>query len=155
MSFIVPLNFPKANLKLTKEGEVHYVWCIIRKKKLVLTPEEWVRQHLVHYLINDLQIPVGRIASELTIKVNDLVRRCDIVVFDEFAQPKMIVECKAPDIPITENVFYQIAQYNRKLNVNVLIMTNGMEHFCCEINAGNGRINFFGLDELSSVLLTL
>ena len=154
MSFIVPLNFPKANLKLTKEGDVHFVWCIIRKKKLVVTPEEWVRQHLVHYLINELQIPIGRIASELTIKVNELVRRCDVVVFDEFAQPKIIVECKAPEIPITENVFYQIAQYNRKLNVNVLIMTNGIEHHCCEINTSNGELVFLSFEELPSVLLT-
>ena len=121
---------------------------------MVLTPEEWVRQHLIHYFINELQIPVGRIASELTIKVNELVRRCDVVVFDEFAQPKIIVECKAPDIPIMENVFYQIAQYNRKLNVKVLIMTNGLEHFCCEINATNSELNFLSLEELPLVLQT-
>ncbi len=142
MSFIVPLNFPKANLKLTKEGELIYVWCIIRKKKLLVTPEEWVRQHVVHYLIEDLKIPIGRIASEYTINVNDLTRRCDIVVFDEFGKPKMIVECKAPEIAITENVFYQIAQYNNPLQVDYLMMTNGNDHVYAKVDYETGKTEY-------------
>lgn len=149
MSFIKALNFPKANLKLTKEGETHFVWCIIRKKKLVLTPEEWVRQHVVHFLIEELNIPIGRITSEYTITVNDLTRRCDVVVFDEFGKPKMIIECKAPEVAITENVFYQIAQYNNKLQVDYLMMTNGLNHFYAKINYKNGNPEFqANLDDL-------
>lgn len=144
MSFIVPLNFPKANLKLTKEGDLIYVWCIIRKKKLLVTPEEWVRQHVVHYLIEQLKIPIGRIASEFTINVNDLTRRCDIVVFDEFGKPKMIVECKASEIAITENVFYQIAQYNNPLQVEYLMMTNGKDHVYAKVDYETGKIDYLG-----------
>ena len=142
MSFIVPLNFPKANLKLTKEGETHFVWCIIRKKKLVLTPEEWVRQHVVHYLIEELNVPIGRITSEYAITVNDLTRRCDVVVFDEFGKPKMIIECKAPEVAITENVFYQIAQYNNKLQVDYLMMTNGIQHVYGQVDYESGNIDY-------------
>lgn len=150
MSVITPLNFPKAPLKLTQEGEMLFVWCNIRKKKLILTPEEWVRQHVIHFLISEIKIPIGRIASELTITVNNLVRRCDIVVFDAFGSPKIIVECKAPEIPITENVFYQIAQYNRKLDVTFLMMTNGVNHFCCQIDKNSGAMDYFELNELKS-----
>jgi len=150
MSVITPLNFSKAPLKITKEGETHFVWCNIRKKKLILTPEEWVRQHVIHFLITEIAIPIGSIASELTITVNNLVRRCDIVVFDAFGSPKMIVECKAPEIPITENVFYQIAQYNRKLDVLFLMMTNGINHFCCEIDKKSGELTYLDLNELKS-----
>ena len=149
MSFIKVLNFPKANLKLTKEGEVLFVWCIIRKKKLVLTPEEWVRQHAIHYLIEELKVPIGRIASEFTIKVNELTRRCDIVVFDVYSKPKMIVECKATDVKITEQVFYQIAHYNNQLQVDFLMLTNGINHFYAKVNYENGNPEF--LESLENV----
>ena len=78
---IQPLALPKANLKLTKKDEQIFVWCVARKKTLLLTPEEWVRQHIIHYLVNEKNVPLGLIVSEYSIKVNKLARRCDIVVF--------------------------------------------------------------------------
>lgn len=142
MSVIVPLHLPKANLKLTRKGEELYVWCVIRKKTLMLTPEEWVRQHIIHYLINDLGVPLGRIASEYPIILNDMQRRCDIVVFDAFAKPIMIVECKAPEISLNEEVFHQIAHYNRQLQVDYLMVTNGLHHVYAKVDKTSGELNY-------------
>lgn len=136
------LNFPNADLKLTRLNGQIYVWCIIRKKKLVLTPEEWVRQHVIHFLITDKQIPLALIATEMAITVNDLSRRCDIVVFGNNGSPRMIVECKAPEIPLTEKVFHQIAQYNFKLNVDWLILTNGLQNITCLIDRIENKLNY-------------
>jgi hypothetical protein len=136
------LSFPQAELKLTrKEGQV-FVWCIIRKKSLVLTPEEWVRQHLIHFLIQEKQIPIGLIAAEMAIEINQLSRRCDVVVFGKDGKPRLIVECKAPEINLTEKTFNQIAQYNAALNVDLLMVTNGLQHIVCQIDRENTQLNY-------------
>ena len=138
-----PLNLPKASLQLTKlEGKV-YVWDVFRKKKLLLTPEEWVRQHFLHFLINEKQVPKGLIASEYNIEVNSLKRRCDGVLFNRESKPIAIIECKAPEIKLSENTFYQIAQYNFKLQVNWLILTNGLETIVAKINSAEKKIDYF------------
>jgi len=140
MSVIRPLNLPKASLKIERNGRLLLVWCVVRRKKLVLTPEEWVRQHLIHYLISTVEIPIERIVSEYSISVNGLSRRCDIVVIDKNGNPKMIVECKAPQIKINENTVLQIAQYNRKLAVDYLMLSNGLEHWIFKIDARQERL---------------
>ena len=140
VSMIIPLNLPKAKLKLTrKNGEV-YVRCLIRQKDLVCTPEEWVRQHVIHFLISEKGVSIGRIASEFSLEYNSRSKRADLVLFDEFGKPNMIVECKAPEIPITEKVVHQIAQYNSQLNVDRLFLTNGLDHIFCEIDRENGKL---------------
>ena len=140
------LSFPQAELKLTrKEGQV-FVWCIVRKKSLVLTPEERVRQHLIHFLIQEKQIPIGLIAAEMAIEINQLSRRCDVVVFGTDGRPRLIVECKAPEINLTEKTFNQIAQYNAALNVDLLMVTNGLQHIVCQIDRENSQLNY--LEEL-------
>lgn len=145
------LSFPQAELKLSrKEGQV-YVWCIIRKKSLVLTPEEWVRQHLIHFLIQEKQIPIGLIAAEMAIEINQLSRRCDVVVFGKDGKPKLIVECKAPEINLTEKTFNQIAQYNAALNVDLLMVTNGLQHIVCQIDRENSQLNY--LEELPEIII--
>ncbi|MEX1193067.1 MAG: type I restriction enzyme HsdR N-terminal domain-containing protein [Brumimicrobium sp.] len=137
-----PLNFPKASLQLTQsEGKV-FVWDIFRKKKLQLTPEEWVRQHVLHYLVNEKQVPVGLIASEFNIEVNKLKRRCDGVIFGRNSKPIAIIECKAPEIKLSENTFYQIAQYNYKLRVDWLILTNGLETIVAWVNHKQQTIDY-------------
>ena len=144
------LSFPQAELKLSrKEGQV-YVWCIIRKKSLVLTPEEWVRQHLIHFLIQEKQIPIGLIAAEMAIEINQLSRRCDVVIFGKDGKPKLIVECKAPEINLTEKTFNQIAQYNASLNVDLLMVTNGLQHIVCQIDRENSQLNY--LEELPEII---
>lgn len=137
-----PLSLPNASLKLSKKEELVLVWCIVRKKKLLLTPEEWVRQHIIHFLLNEKQIPLGLIAAEMSIEVNKLARRCDIVVFGNDGKPKLIIECKAPEINLTEKTFQQIAQYNFTLNVDFLMVTNGLDHIVCQIDRTNSKLNY-------------
>ena len=139
---ITALNLPKADLKLRRrEGEI-YVWCIIRKKDLLCTPEEWVRQHIIHSLINDHGIAPGLIASEYALKYNGRMKRADIVVFNNQRKPDLIVECKAPEIPISEKVMRQIAQYNFELDVDKLYLSNGLDHIYCSIDRSCGRLDF-------------
>ena len=134
------LALPKAQLKITKKGDELFVWCVARKKTLVLTPEEWVRQHVIHYLVNDLKVPLGLIASEVSLSINKLRRRCDLIVFSKESKPLLLIECKAVDVPLTEHVFHQIAQYNFKLNVDYLMMTNGVHHVYCRIDRVNNKL---------------
>lgn len=142
-----PLNLPKANLKLIKKmGEV-YVWDVFRKKQLLLTPEEWVRQHILHALVNQSSYPLHLIAAEQGISINGMTRRCDGVVY-KGVKPVMIVECKAPHIPIDEKVVHQIAQYNFKLNVDFLLITNGLKTFTIQINRTQNKIEL--LDTIPS-----
>lgn len=136
------LDLPKAPLKLVRKEEQVFVWCIIRKKNLVLTPEEWVRQHIIHFLISSKNYPKGLIAAEMGIQVNGLTRRCDVVVYGKDGKPCLIIECKAPEIHLTEHVFHQIAQYNFKLNVDFLLMTNGLNHIVCQINRVENNLTY-------------
>jgi type I site-specific restriction endonuclease len=137
---IVPLNLPKAALQLTKRDDIVYVRCLIRNKELVCTPEEWVRQHIIHYLISEQKVSKGRIASEYSLNYNGRSKRADLVLFDEFGVPNMIVECKAPEIPITEKTVHQIATYNSQLNVDRLMLTNGIIHIYCEIDRQSAKL---------------
>lgn len=148
MSTIQPLNLPKAKLKLVKRDDQVYVWCILRKKELICTPEEWVRQHIIHFLINEKSIPEGLIASEYSLEYNGLKKRADVVVFNKEQQPLLIVECKATSVPITEKTLRQIAQYNFQLNVDFLFLTNGLEHVFCQVDRENGKLIY--LEELPS-----
>lgn len=140
---LTPLNFPKTPLKLSRKGEEIYVWDIFRKKKLMLTPEEWVRQHVLHFLIHHKAVPEPLIAAEYAIEVNKMTRRCDGVVFDRTGKAVAIIECKAPKIKLTETVLHQIAQYNFKLRVNWLILTNGLQTVVAFVDQATGDIAYF------------
>ena len=109
----------------------------LRKKYIVLTPEEWVRQHFVYFLIEEKKYPVTLIALEKQLTINNLKKRSDILIFNTNGKPEIIVECKAPSIKITQNTFDQIARYNLKLRANYLIVTNGLEHFYCKMDFKN------------------
>lgn len=128
------LNFPKYKFKILKYEGGYKIWGILRKKYFVLTPEEWVRQNVIKYLIEDLGYPEGRIASELTINQNGMKKRCDLVVFNELGQPQMIVECKETRVEIDEETLFQIARYNSVLNVPLLVMTNGLQTITCLVD---------------------
>jgi len=128
------INFAKYNFRIKKERESQFIFDIIRKKFVALTPEEWVRQHWIHYLIDEAKFPRSLIAVEMNIMVNDLSKRCDIVVYNREGKPFLIVECKSPDIKISQKVFDQIARYNLTLQVKYLIVSNGKQHFACEID---------------------
>jgi hypothetical protein len=137
---IEALELPKANLKLRRREGVVYVWCVVRKKDLVCTPEEWVRQHVIHYLINHQNVSLARIASEYALEYNGLRKRADIVVFDIFFQPVMIVECKATTVQLTSETLQQIASYNAKLQVPKLWLTNGIQHRYCLVDLQSGSL---------------
>jgi hypothetical protein len=139
---IQSLNLPKAPLKLSRKDDTVYVLCEIRNKKLKLTPEEWVRQHVIHFLITHKNVPKGVIASEQTIQVNGLTRRCDLVVYNILGKPILLVECKAPEVHLSEKALHQIAQYNSNLHVDYLMITNGNEHFNCYINREKSTFDF-------------
>lgn len=124
-----PLNLPLAQLKLKRKGETLFVRCFIRNKEVVLTPEEWVRQHLVHYLIQHAGYQKGKIAVEYALKYNGTIKRCDILIFNDLGSPLVIIECKAPEVMIDENTFYQAAKYDHTLNATCLMVSNGLSHF--------------------------
>ncbi|MES2588370.1 MAG: type I restriction enzyme HsdR N-terminal domain-containing protein [Bacteroidota bacterium] len=134
-----PLNLPFAELKLSKKDDKICVWCIVRKKNLILTPEEWVRQHLLHYLVFHKKIPLSLIASEIEIKANKQVRRCDIVVFNLEKLPHILIECKAPEIKLNQKVVQQIIHYNNQLKVPIIAISNGLQHEIIEINYETGE----------------
>ncbi len=130
----IELNLPSFEVKLTESGDKTFIFDEIRRKKVVLTPEEWVRQHFVQFLLNHHGYSKNYIKIEKQIKVNDRIKRFDALVYDKNAKPMILIECKAPEVKITQATFAQIATYNMTLRVPYLIVTNGLNHFICEIN---------------------
>jgi phosphoribosyl 1,2-cyclic phosphodiesterase len=132
------LNLPQAPLRISKSGQQYLIWDEWRKKQVVLTPEEWVRQHLLHHLVKDLNYPSERLAVEMQIDVNGLKRRCDAVLFDIHGAPQVIIECKESEVHLNPEVVQQIAQYNSKLNARWLLISNGIQHGMLHIDAHSG-----------------
>ena len=128
------LNLPNYPKKISYVKGKPFIFDVARRKKVALTPEEWVRQHFVNYLITEKKYPIGQIANEVTISLNGMTRRCDTIIYNRYLEPVAIVEYKAPNVPITQDVFEQIARYNICLRVDLLIVTNGMEHYCCKMD---------------------
>ena len=136
------LNLPNAVLKTKLVEGTTQVFDIIRKKYFKLTSEEWVRQHFIHYLNKEKNYPMGLMGVEKMIKYNNLKTRADIILYNKEGNPIMIVECKAPNVKITQDAFNQIAKYNFKLQVPFLVVTNGMQHFCCQMDYETNEIKF-------------
>jgi len=120
----------------------HEIYDPVRKRYFVLTPEEWVRQHVIAYLLLEKQVPINLIAVEKTLKINNLTKRFDVVVFNRNARPLMLIECKAPGIRVSESVFDQAARYNMSLKAGLFLITNGIEHYCCRIDFENSLYVF-------------
>ncbi|MDB9723299.1 type I restriction enzyme HsdR N-terminal domain-containing protein [Polaribacter sp.] len=131
------LNLPDYKFKLKSNENKTLIFDNLRKKYMVLTPEEWVRQHFVQFLIEEKNYPPSLIAIEKQVLVNNLKKRSDILVFNKEGNPDIIVECKAPKIKITQATFDQIARYNSTLNANFLVVTNGLNHFYCKMDFEN------------------
>lgn len=136
------LNLPTYQFNIKKKNTKYYVMDNQRKRWVILTPEEWVRQHLIQYLIREKYFPAARIAVEKQILVNELKKRCDAIVYDQSSSPLLIVECKAPHVPITQNTFDQAAVYNQVLNAPFLLVSNGLEHQFCRVDIVNRRYTF-------------
>lgn len=131
------LNLPNYIFKLKSSENKTLIFDDLRKKYVILTPEEWVRQHFVQFLIDKKKYPITLIALEKQFIINNLKKRTDIIIFSSNGTPNIIVECKAPKIKITQDTFDQIARYNLKLNANYLIVTNGLEHYFCKLDKEN------------------
>jgi hypothetical protein len=128
------LNLPTYQFKLKQKGLNTQIFDAIRKKYVVLTPEEWVRQNFLQFLIQDKKFPSSLIAVEIALKYNQLQKRADVLVYDKTGSPYLMVECKAPEVKITQDAFDQIARYNMKFKVKYLVITNGLNHFCCQMD---------------------
>ena len=131
---MILINYPEPAFNIKKENGKEIILDTLRKKWVALSPEEWVRQNFIQYLINEGKYPSGLLGIEVMFRLNKLKRRVDILVHDRSGNPILIVECKSPDIKIDEIVFEQIATYNMKYKVPYLIVTNGIHHYACTID---------------------
>jgi predicted type IV restriction endonuclease len=144
MTVLPPLNFPAYSFRIKTEGQRKYIFDNIRKRYVILTPEEWVRQHLITYLTEEKKYPASLMAVEMPLKINQLEKRADIVIFSRQGKPLMIIECKAPGIKIAQNAFDQAARYNMDMKVEYLVVSNGLVHYCARLAHGEGTWEFLG-----------
>lgn len=137
------LNLPSIDARVRADADSLRggleIYDALRRKWVALTPEEWVRQHFVNFLIKERGYPAALMVNEAEIKLNGLSRRCDTVVYDRTLRPRVVVEYKAPTVNITQKVFDQIARYNIVVNADVLIVSNGLRHYCCRFD-GDGYV---------------
>ena len=136
------LSLPVFDIKIKQEAGATMVFDQIRKKYVVLTPEEWVRQHCIHYLVEEKYFPAGRMLLEREIRVNSLSRRVDLAVCDADGRILLLVECKAPEVPLNQEVFDQVARYNLPSRAACLMLTNGVQHIYCQIDYDTGKYLF-------------
>lgn len=136
------LNFPNYSFRFKNSENKTYIFDVIRKKFLLLTPEEWVRQHVVNFLIEEMNYPKSLINVEKLVKVNGINKRYDVVVFRNDGSIFLLVECKAPEVNITQQTFDQIAQYNLVLKAENLMVTNGLNHYFCQMDFENEKYIF-------------
>ena len=139
---MLQLNFPRYAFKIKSIKNNYFIYDIVRKKEVVLTPEEWVRQHIVHYLIKEKKYPISLIALEKKLTLNGLMKRTDILVFNPNGTPEILVECKATNVKINQDTFDQIARYNMKLDAKYLMVSNGLENFYCMMDHKNQSYQF-------------
>lgn len=132
-SLFPQLNLPEAELRLRKFGESTQIYDAFRKRWVSLSPEEWVRQHFLHFLVDAHHYPKNRIAVEFSLSLHGMKKRADIVVFDSAMQPWMLVECKQADVQLSQAVFDQVARYNLSLHVPFLVVTNGLAVMAAKI----------------------
>ena len=137
-----PLNLPTYSFKIKSEDNRKYIFDEVRRKYILLTPEEWVRQNFIKYLVSEKNYPQQLISIEMEFKIRKLAKRCDIVVFNKSGKPGLIVECKSPSVAIGQDAFDQVSLYNRYLNVDFLVITNGLKHYCCKYDRQEGKFSF-------------
>ena len=137
-----PLQFPPYKFRFKNSENKVAIFDEIRKKFIILTPEEWVRQHVVHYLLVDKNYPKSWLNVEKQIKMNGLTKRYDVVVYNPDGSIFLLVECKAPEIKISQHTFDQIARYNLALKADYLMVTNGLEHYFCQMDYENESYHF-------------
>jgi hypothetical protein len=139
---MIKLNLPSYTFQYKDEEQNKYIFDNIRKKYVILTAEDWVRQNFIQYLIQEKHYPASRMAVEMQITLNKLSKRCDVIFFSKSGSPLIIVECKSTRINISQDTFDQIVRYNMKLMAKYLIVTNGMMHFCILIDHEKNNYTF-------------
>lgn len=140
---MLQLNLPEYNFRIKKQNEKLLIFDSQRKRYVSLTPEEWVRQHFIQFLIQEKGYPSARLAVEKQLNMNGMKKRCDAILYNEHAFPMLIIELKAPNVPISQATFDQVAVYNAKLKVDFFMVSNGFEHYCCRVDTENARYEFF------------
>lgn len=128
------LNLPAFDVRIDYRNGRQMLFDFLRRKYVALTPEEWVRQHFVHYLVDHKGYPKGLLVNETELRIGDKRLRCDTVLYNKLMQPKMIIEYKAPTIQIQQKTFNQIAAYNLLLHADYLVVSNGIDHYCCRMD---------------------
>lgn len=136
------LNLPPFEIKLRGTKAQPQIFDILRKKYIALTPEEWVRQHFVHFLVEHKGYPAALMANEIQLNVGEKTLRADSVLYSRNLKPRMIIEYKAPHIPITQKVFDQISIYNMLLHVDYLVVSNGLQHYICKMDYNDKKYLF-------------
>ncbi len=136
------LNLPLVKLQIKKKLDKLYVFDITRKKDLLITPEEWVRQHIIHYLNKQYNYPYSLMSSEGALTINKNLQRYDLLCFGNNGKPLILVECKAPEIKLTQAVFDQAARYNYQIKAPFILITNGLDHYICEVDLQNETYHF-------------
>ncbi len=131
------LNLPLHVQRLKQEDGQQFIFCQVRKKFLVLTPEEWVRQHLISFLNIDLNYPISLMKIERQVKGGQRNKRADLIIYNATGKPQLLVECKAPNEKLDKETFFQLGRYNRFVNAALLLISNGMEHYCCSVSDTN------------------
>ena len=139
---MLSLNLPSYEIKIAERNGKNVIFDIIRRRYVALTPEEWVRQHFVHFLLAHKGYPQALMANEVQVQLNGTKKRCDTVLYRRDLTARMIVEYKAPEIEITQKVFDQITRYNMVLKVDYLIVSNGLQHYCCRIRLRAQQLYF-------------
>ena len=139
---MLPLNLPVFDAKIMVKDGKSLIFDPIRSRYVALTPEEWVRQHFVHFLVTDKGYPSGLLANEVQVQLNSTKKRCDTVLYRRDLTAQMIIEYKAPHVEITQRVFDQITRYNMVLKVEYLIVSNGYQHYCCHIDYERNTYTF-------------
>ncbi len=128
------LNLPAYDVKLRGTRQKPEILDFLRRRYVALTPEEWVRQHFTHWLVEHKGYPAGLLANEVALHCGEKVLRCDSILYNKVVQPLMIIEYKAPTVPLTQRVFHQISAYNLLLHVDYLVVSNGLQHLCCRMD---------------------
>jgi predicted type IV restriction endonuclease len=136
------LNLPKYACKIKRDNDGEKIFDPFRSRYVALTPEEWVRQHFLNYMVTVLGYSPGLIKVEASFRLNSMLRRADILVYSRSGTPALIVECKAPEVKISQAVFDQIINYNFNYGVRYLIVTNGIKHYAAEVDTEEKKFCF-------------
>ena len=136
------LNLPQYEINITEKDGKRLIFDFLRRKYVALTPEEWVRQHFTHYLVEHKGYPKGLLGNEIELHIGDKKLRCDTLLYNKETQPRMIIEYKAPTIPLQQKIFDQISVYNLLLKVDYLVVSNGLQHVCCKMDYAQQRYVF-------------